>query len=1387
MFQGLVYATRTITAATVDGGSTTTVAPGGTVTISITVETTAPDDEWRSTSWRISAFDGTLDCANTANSNAVGTFSDSFTVTVPTTTGTYNLYLYAYSDNNCGSGSSGTFVLPGAVIVSAGDAGSTCDTFRDEFTTLGYNRQDGTVNWSGDWNEVGDDDSASSGDIRVSTYLPVLQLEGDGSASTTLGGPYIEREADLSSYATATLSFDYYETGSWETDDSIEIYVSDDGGNNWTLIHTFTNDQGETSQQFSSDISAFISASTRIAFVEKADSSFEDFYLDNIQIEACGGVPPTVNSLTTTDTTPILTGTFNSRAAIGGFSVAVDSIIYTLGVDSELTNSGDDWTLDLSSATPLSLGTYDVVATSDDGAGMVLTDETIDELIILAPAAVLSKVASTSAAAVGDVVTFTITASNPDSDPLNDIVVTDILPAGMTYVSHTAPLGSLNVAGQTLTWTLTSLAAASSASLTLAVSLTQQGILTNTVTSPGSTDASATVLVLASAVTNFRMDEPVGSWDGTAGEVLDSGGTALHGRWNSTSGAASPVDPSPAIHEQYPSVVGEFCNAAEFDGNSVIEVADSSLFDYTTELSATAWIYPTAYPSELSSILSNDVNYEFHLNSSGHLYWWWQASTLTSAATIPLNQWTHVAITLDSSSGVRRQRIYINGVADANTNNWQGTLATNNCLVHIGGDVGTGDCAVISARNFRGLIDEVKLYGFEMTQAQVQADMTMGRLCSGTFDHLRLEHDGLASICAPETVVVKACMDSNCSSLYPGTVTVSLSPTGWVGGDTFSFSGGISSRRLSVGTAGDVTIGTNAVSPTAANSTRCFNGATETCTLNFAFASCDFDAVEPASAPQTSIYTKLSGVPFDIDVLALLDATTINTGYAGTVSVDLVDASSSVCPSGVGLNSATSITFTPADVGRNTVTFNYAGAARNVRVRATVGASAPACSSDNFAIRPQTFTVTSSDAGNTSLTGLPVVAAGDLFSLSAAGVSGYDGTPQIDTSLVSGTPTAGTLTGSFPAANAVTGIATGVGFSYSEVGHFGLGQQAIYDATFTQVDTAKNECTSDFSNTLTGGMYGCSFGSAEIPIAIGSSGFGRFVPARFNVSANSPIFTDACSGFSYLGQPFGYLVDPQLTLTALNRAGNTTLNYGGSYWRMNSSLAGRSYANNVETTAATLATATTGSVSWSGTGNSDGIGSVAISGEEISYSKPTAPEGPFAADANLVFSTVDLTDADGACYDPEDDGVCNGYSVSSIGGTELRYGRMLLQNTYGPETQPLTIPLQTEYFDGSAFIPNSLDSCTPYDFSNLLLGPYQAPLASGDTTASGSGSLTAGVGSLLLSAPGVGNDGSVELLYDLDAAGLDWLKTGGNNPTAKANFGIFRGNQRLIYMRESIW
>jgi uncharacterized repeat protein (TIGR01451 family) len=1084
-----------------------------------------------------------------------------------------------------------------------------------------------------------------------------------------------------------------------------------------------------------------------------------------------------------------------------------------------VTGSGSTWTVTASTGES-STGTVGLNLVDDDtivstvdgnkrlgGAGKNNGSFTTGPVYTLAlPWPVLGKTASSASAVLNGVVMFTITAKNNFGVALNNVKVTDVLPTGMTYQAAVPTSGSVAVSGQTVTWDIPTIDPTSTAQLSLAVKLTQKGVMTNTVTSPGSSPASAQVLVLANAVTHYKFDAPAGSWTGAANEVVDSGGTNLHGRrlTTTTPTSTNEVVPNPTIASQFPaSVIGGFCNAGYFDGKGVVTVGSSTDFRYTTTLSATAWIYPTKLSTtgdRLNSILSNDTNYEFHLDQNQHLYWWWNADSLTSDAVIPLNKWTHIAITMDSSSSVKRQRIYINGVLDNNTKSWSGTLQQNNCPFYIGGDISTGsNCSLLSDRNFQGIIDEVKLYNFELGADEVVADMNLGRLCSGTFDHVRIEHDGVASVCSPKTVTIKACLDANCNTLYPGDVKVNLKPsTYWVGGDSITIKGGIASAQLSSGTSGDVTLGVSSADPVPAyaNIVHCFKNGVEdanSCTLNFASTSCNFDAVEASSAasptPGTPLYTKLSGVAFKVDVLPLSNSTTINSNYVGSVTVDLVDTSSNACPSSTGL-SGTSQALSFNKDKKKTVTFNYPDAAPNVKVRMRVGTSAPACSSDNFAIRPQQFSVTSS-ANNATLTGTPKFVAGkDAFSLTAAaGVGGgYKGTPKLDVTKVNDhndvVIAANALSGNFAAGTGTS--ASGADFKYLDVGGIKLTADAVVDNGFTGVDQP-DECVKDStSNVLTGGKYGCNIGS------VASNQFGRWVPSHFSFVGT---VTPGCGNFTYMGQD---ALGAKLTVKAHALAGATASASDPVVTRYSTdtypNVATVKFASNNNGTAVDIARLTNPTMAAALSATKWNAGVFTID-DTFAFSRPNAPDGPY----ELYRLQLLLEDK----ASPNNDGVTLFGSPASAftNTTRLRYGRLVVGNAYGSELLPLPIPLETQYWQsGGYYVTNRDDSCTSFNASSLILSNPTQKLALCETNLSPTGtiSMLGGVGSLKLTAPGAGNSGSLQLNLNVgsSASGSTCLSStvsnataanlpqfGTLNPTGRATFGVRK--TPLIYRREN--
>ncbi|HYG74921.1 MAG TPA: DUF11 domain-containing protein, partial [Planctomycetota bacterium] len=82
---------------------------------------------------------------------------------------------------------------------------------------------------------------------------------------------------------------------------------------------------------------------------------------------------------------------------------------------------------------------------------------------------------------LGSNVVFTVTVSNAGPDSANNVVVSDALPAGLDYVSHTAS-GGTNYNSGTGVWTIGTVNNGASATLTLTATVSASGILTNTAT-----------------------------------------------------------------------------------------------------------------------------------------------------------------------------------------------------------------------------------------------------------------------------------------------------------------------------------------------------------------------------------------------------------------------------------------------------------------------------------------------------------------------------------------------------------------------------------------------------------------------------------------------------------------------------------------------------------------------------------------------------------------------------------------------------------------------------------------------------------------------------------------------------------------------------------------
>lgn len=157
------------------------------------------------------------------------------------------------------------------------------DTFSDTFSSVSYSNNDGSQNFTSNWSESNDDNSSSSGRIRITGNE--LRFE-----DISITSEQITREADLNGAYSATLSFDWQSSGldGGSTGESLSVQISSDGSS-FTTIGTFTDSSSGT---FSQDILAYASSTTVVRFINTSTWTYGDWesgeyvYIDNFLITA---------------------------------------------------------------------------------------------------------------------------------------------------------------------------------------------------------------------------------------------------------------------------------------------------------------------------------------------------------------------------------------------------------------------------------------------------------------------------------------------------------------------------------------------------------------------------------------------------------------------------------------------------------------------------------------------------------------------------------------------------------------------------------------------------------------------------------------------------------------------------------------------------------------------------------------------------------------------------------------------------------------------------------------------------------------------------------------------------------------------------------------------
>ena len=668
-----------------------------------------------------------------------------------------------------------------------------------------------------------------------------------------------------------------------------------------------------------------------------------------------------------------------------------------------------------------------------------------------------------------------------------------------------------------------------------------------------------------------------------------------------------------------------------------------------------------------------------------------------------------------------------------------------------------------------------------------------GREVIEVLNHYRYElADNKGSSCAAKQITLKACADVNCDLIYSQPSTVNLSPQNnanfqWSGNDVVSFTGQISLALDSL-KGNDTKLATLGETPS--SQLRCFIGGKEVgiegCKIDFENDGLVFKNLTDNNA---TIVTQLSGKPsdqgFNSKTYAIEACGNTDLLKNKIVDVDLnySCASASNCSNKLvlsndsntyqlGLSAETFALQFDAN-SRAEFTVQYPDAGELSLTGTITDRTAISGSSNIFTVRPFGFamdilndsgTSTNPNGYATNASGSLLKRTGENFVLGLRTVqwvdgedSNNDGVPDNFADLANNntaehysgsvilTPQQTLPTGGIAGSLSTTSVnfdnegKVNLAVNYDEVGVISIAAQSAY-----------------LNNTSVLGQV---------------DNVGRFAPSNFSLTGNVVAACTASDGFNYFDQPID---EVSFTLTALNQNGSRTANYYGGFDKLtNLSLQVEhdgSLFDRLENT---------NTISWPQSG---ATGQISFSDNDIAFSRLDGA----ALDGAYMDASVALVADSGQIESANFNGLsCTGFCIDDFGDAiSFAYGRATLINNYGGADEALLLPLRTQYWDGQTWRINTYDSCT--DFAHANINDVSGELVSSEDGTLSEGAYVTGEGMRLSSPNGAGN---YPLTYTPEAWLLwDWDEDGeaDNPPSATLTYGVYRGNDNIIYKREQI-
>ncbi len=207
-------------------------------------------------------------------------------------------------------------------------------------------------------------------------------------------------------------------------------------------------------------------------------------------------------------------------------------------------------------------------------------------------------------------------------------------------------------------------------------------------------------------------DPPVGEWkfeervSGDSQTLYDTSGNENHGTTNDAD--LSGMDCNAR---------GKIGRACKFDGtDDYVSIASNPTYQ---TFSWSAWVYPTAPENAYEPVITRGTgraSLEVYNNKAYFQFYNGSSFVVINGGTINANKWYYLAVTKDQVDGVK---LYLDGREVASSNNVDAVSYNNGYYI--------GTEAAVSGRFFNGFIDQVRVYNYVRTPAQIAWEYNRGK------------------------------------------------------------------------------------------------------------------------------------------------------------------------------------------------------------------------------------------------------------------------------------------------------------------------------------------------------------------------------------------------------------------------------------------------------------------------------------------------------------------------------------------------------------------------------------------------------------------------------------------------------------------------------------